>query len=77
MLTLLLAVLLAAHPGHGSMALVGALVSVTAESITIDVRDMASASTRRMVVTTTADTRLRWGSRPCPRSIRGSVRWRS
>ncbi len=61
MLTLLLSALLTAHPGHGSMALVGTLVAVTAESITLDVRDVASSSTRRVVVTTTADTRLLLG----------------
>ena len=59
MLTLLLAALLAAHPGHGSMALVGTLVSVTETSIRLDVRDVASASTRRMDVKLSPDTKLR------------------
>jgi hypothetical protein len=66
MALLLLAALLAGHPGHGSMALVGTLVAVRAEAITIDVRDVASTATRRLVVTTTSDTRLRVGKETVP-----------
>lgn len=66
MTTLLLAALVAAHPGHGSMALVGTLVAVRVDAITIEVRDVASASTRRMDVTTNADTTLRMGKQVVP-----------
>ena len=66
MLTLLLAALLAAHPGHGSIAVVGTLVAVRADGITIAVRDATSATTRRLDVTTTSDTRLRVGKATVP-----------
>jgi len=66
MTTLLLAALLAVHPGHGSMALVGTLVAVAPHAITVDVREVGSGAVRRMVVTTTPDTKLRLGKQAVP-----------
>lgn len=58
---LLVAALLALHPGHGSMALVGTLAAVRDGAITVTVRDIGSATTTRMEVRTTAETKLRLG----------------
>ncbi len=61
MAPLVLAALLALHPGHGSLALVGTLVAVGAESISVEVRDLASPTPTRRDVAITADTRVRLG----------------
>ncbi len=49
----------AAHPGHGTMALVGTLTTVETEAVTIDVRDVSSGVVTRVRVGTGADTKLR------------------
>ena len=72
MVSVLLATLLALHPGHGSMALVGTLVAVSATSMAIDVRDVASATTRRMDVRITPDSRFRVGKQTVT-SLDGSI----
>lgn len=48
-----------AHPGHGTMALVGTLAAVDADAITIDVRDVGSGVVSRVRVGLGADTKLR------------------
>lgn len=49
----------AAHPGHGTMALVGTLVAADADAIILDVRDVASGTVTRMRVEVDARTKLR------------------
>lgn len=66
MWSVLLALLVAVHPGHGSLALVGTLVAVRATSISIEVREVASATTRRMDIRITADSKFRLGKQPIP-----------
>jgi hypothetical protein len=48
-----------AHPGHGTMAIVGALATVSADAVTIDVRDVASGVVTRVRVGVGTDTKLR------------------
>ncbi|MBP7777633.1 MAG: hypothetical protein KA371_10925 [Acidobacteria bacterium] len=48
-----------AHPGHGSLALVGTLAGVEADHIAIDVREAGSGVERRLRVGVNADTKLR------------------
>jgi hypothetical protein len=60
-LSVLLTLLVAAHPGHGSMALVGTLVAAGATSISIEVREVESATTRRMDIRITPDSKFRLG----------------
>ncbi|MFN8059535.1 MAG: DUF5666 domain-containing protein [Vicinamibacterales bacterium] len=48
-----------AHPGHGSTLLVGTLLSVSANEVTIEVRDLASLTTKRVRVAVDADTKYR------------------
>lgn len=48
-----------AHPGHGTMALVGTLAVVHADAVLLDVRDVASGVVTRVRVGVGADTRLR------------------
>lgn len=50
---------LEAHPGHGTMALVGTLATVSADAVTIDVRDVGSGVVSRVRVGIGADTNLR------------------
>ncbi len=49
----------ATHPGHGTMALVGTLMTVNAETVTLDVRDVGSGVVTRVVVGVGRDTKLR------------------
>jgi hypothetical protein len=49
----------AAHPGHGTMALVGTLATVTADAVTLDVRDVTSGVVARVRVGIGPDTKLR------------------
>ena len=51
--------LVQAHPGHGTMALVGALAAVSADAVTVDVRDVASGVVTRVRIGVSADTKLR------------------
>jgi len=48
-----------AHPGHGTMALVGTLAVVHADAVMLDVRDVASGVVTRVRVGIGTDTRLR------------------
>ena len=48
-----------AHPGHGTLALVGTLVSVEAEVVEIDVRETGSGAVSRRRVGIDRDTKLR------------------
>jgi hypothetical protein len=50
-----------AHPGHGSALLVGTLVSFNTDAVTIEVRDLASLTTKRIRVLVSADTKYRQG----------------
>ncbi|MEZ5289695.1 MAG: hypothetical protein R2745_01290 [Vicinamibacterales bacterium] len=67
---LLLATLLAlgapaeAHPGHGSTVVIGTLLSVTPDAITIETRDVATATMKTVRVLVTEDTRYREGKTP-------------
>lgn len=49
----------AAHPGHGTAALVGTLATVEAAVVTLDVRDAGTGMVSRVRVTLDADTKLR------------------
>jgi hypothetical protein len=51
----------AAHPGHGTMAIVGTLLAVEAESISIEARDVGDPTPRRITVGIGPDTKLRVG----------------
>jgi hypothetical protein len=53
------AVLAWAHPGHGTMALVGTLATVSADAVMLDVRDVASGVVTRVRVGVGTDTKLR------------------
>lgn len=57
---------LRAHPGHGTLALVGTILGVTRDTLTLEVRDAASGGlvARRLVLT--RDTRLRVGKEAVP-----------
>jgi hypothetical protein len=48
-----------AHPGHGTMALVGTLATVSADVVMLDVRDVASGVVTRVRVGIGTDTKLR------------------
>lgn len=48
-----------AHPGHGTMALVGTLATVSVDAVTLDVRDVASGVVTRVRVGIGTDTKLR------------------
>jgi hypothetical protein len=48
-----------AHPGHGTMALVGTLATVSADAVMLDVRDVASGVVSRVRVGIGTDTKLR------------------
>lgn len=48
-----------AHPGHGTMALVGTLATVSADAVMLDVRDVASGVVTRVRVGVGTDTKLR------------------
>ena len=48
-----------AHPGHGTMALVGTLATVSADAVMLDVRDVASGVVTRVRVGIGTDTKLR------------------
>lgn len=48
-----------AHPGHGTMALVGTLAVVHADAVMLDVRDVASGVVTRVRVGIGTDTKLR------------------
>ena len=48
-----------AHPGHGTMALVGTLATVSTDAVMLDVRDVASGVVSRVRVGIVADTKLR------------------
>ncbi|ODS57798.1 MAG: hypothetical protein ABS36_04980 [Acidobacteria bacterium SCN 69-37] len=50
-----------AHPGHGSTLLTGTLVSVSKDDVRIEVRDLASMSTRTVRVLVNSDTKYRLG----------------
>jgi hypothetical protein len=54
----------AAHPGHGSTVVIGTLLSVTAEVITIETRDVATAAMKTVRIQVTEDTRYREGKTP-------------
>ena len=41
-----------AHPGHGTMALVGTLATVSADAVMLDVRDVASVSYTHLTLPT-------------------------
>ena len=65
-MALLLSVLLSltsagAHPGHGSTLLVGTLLSIAPDAVTIEVRDLASLTTKRVRVVVNKDTKYRQG----------------
>ena len=48
-----------AHPGHGTMALVGTLAVVNADAVMLDVRNVASGVVTRVRVGIDTDTKLR------------------
>ena len=48
-----------AHPGHGTMALVGTLATASADAVMLDVRDVASGVVTRVRVGIGTDTKLR------------------
>ena len=48
-----------AHPGHGTMALVGTLATVSPDAVMLDVRDVSSGVVSRVRVGIVADTKLR------------------
>jgi hypothetical protein len=65
-MTLLLTALLSltpagAHPGHGSTLLVGTLLSIASDAVTIEVRDVASLTTKRVRIVVNRDTKYRQG----------------
>lgn len=49
----------AAHPGHGTMALVGTLAAVEADAVVLAVRDVASGGVTRIRVGVSVETKLR------------------
>lgn len=49
----------AAHPGHGTMALVGTLAAVEADAVTLEVRDTGSGVVTRRRVRIDGNTKLR------------------
>lgn len=51
----------AAHPGHGTMAIVGTLVTADADSVTLEALDTASGAMRRTKAGIGRDTKVRVG----------------
>lgn len=62
--TTLVALLLGAHPGHGSTVVIGTLRTVTPTAITIDVRDVATGAVTAQKVLVDTDTKYREGKTP-------------
>ena len=65
---------LLAHPGHGSTVVTGTLTAVAADAVSIDVRDLASLTMRRVRILVNEETKYRLGKEPLdsPRSFIGA-----